>query len=71
MKKPVSFEAAMSRLEEIADLLEDGNTELAQSLKLYEEGAGIAAWCTSELANARRKVTELSVEKLNSESNED
>lgn len=59
-KKPESFEAAMLRLEEIADLLEDGDAELAKSLELYEEGAGLAAWCTEELNNARQKVSQLS-----------
>ncbi len=58
-KNPKSFEAAMLRLEEIANLLEDGDAELAKSLELYEEGAGLAAWCTSELNKARQKVTEL------------
>lgn len=56
-KQPESFEAAMLRLEEIAALLEDGDAPLAQSLTLYKEGAGLAAWCTEQLANARQEVT--------------
>ncbi len=54
---PKSFEAAMQRLEEIANLLEDGEAELAKSLELYKEGAGLAAWCAQQLANARQEVT--------------
>lgn len=50
----------MIRLEEIANLLEDGDAELAKSLELYEEGAGLAAWCTEQLNSARQKVTQLS-----------
>ncbi len=57
--EPKSFEAAMQRLEEIANLLEDGEAELAQSLALYKEGAGLAAWCTQQLQNARQQVTML------------
>lgn len=57
--EPKSFEAAMLRLEEIANLLEDGEAELAQSLALYKEGAGLAAWCTQQLQNARQEVTML------------
>ena len=53
---PKSFEEAMKRLEEIAGLLEDGEAELAQSLALYKEGAGLATWCTEQLANARQEV---------------
>ena len=57
--EPKSFEAAMQRLEEIANLLEDGEAGLAQSLALYKEGAGLAAWCTQQLQNARQQVTML------------
>ena len=60
--KPESFEAAMRRLEEIANLLEDGETELAKSLELYKEGAGLAAYCTKQLKDARQQVTMLSKE---------
>lgn len=55
-KTPESFEAAMLRLEEIANLLEDGDAALAKSLELYKEGAGLAAWCTEQLNNARQEV---------------
>ena len=57
--EPKSFEAAMQRLEEIANLLEDGEAELAQSRALYKGGAGLAAWCTQQLQNARQQVTML------------
>ena len=60
-KEPESFEAAMRRLEEIANLLEDGEAELAKSLELYKEGAGLAAWCTQQLQNARQEVETLHV----------
>ncbi len=59
INEPKSFEAAMLRLEEIANLLEDGEAELAKSLELYKEGAGLAAWCTQQLQNARQEVTML------------
>ena len=59
---PKSFEAAMRRLEEIANLLEDGETELAQSLELYKEGAELAAYCTQQLKDARQQVNMLSKE---------
>ncbi len=59
-KKPESFEAAMRRLEEIANLLEDGEAELAKSLELYKEGAELAAYCTQQLRDARQQVILLS-----------
>ena len=60
--KPESFEKAMLRLEEIANLLEDGEAELAKSLELYKEGAELAAYCTQQLRDARQQVNMLSKE---------
>lgn len=60
MKKKISFEQALQRLEELADILERGELPLADSLKLYEEGAQLAAFCSKELADARQKIIDLS-----------
>lgn len=62
--KPESFEKAMLRLEEIANLLEDGEAELAESLELYKEGAALAAYCTQQLKDARQQVNMLSEESI-------
>ena len=54
----ISFEAALSRLEEIVRLLER-DTEpapLDQSLKLYEEGVSLVRRCAGELDAAEQKV---------------
>jgi len=59
-KKKMTFEEAMERLEEIAVLLEQGNVPLEESLKLYEEGAGLAALCSNTLKNAQQRITEIS-----------
>ena len=69
--KPESFEAAMRRLEEIANLLEDGEAELAQSLELYKEGAELAAYCTRQLREARQQVNQLSKESYSDDNKED
>lgn len=58
--QPESFEAAMLRLEQIANLLEEGEAELTQSLELYKEGAELAAYCTRQLKDARQQVNMLS-----------
>ena len=70
-KKPESFEAAMLRLEEIANLLEDGEAQLAQSLELYKEGAALAAYCTQQLKDARQQVNLLSKESYAASDKED
>lgn len=69
--KPESFEAAMRRLEEIANLLEDGEAELAKSLELYKEGAELAAYCTGQLKDARQQVNMLSKESYSITEKED
>ncbi len=69
-KKPKSFEAAMLRLEEIANLLEDGEAELAKSLELYKEGAELAAYCSQQLKEARQQVTMLSKESYSVDNSE-
>ena len=55
MNKP-SFEEALGRLEEIVGLLERGECNLDQSLKLFEEGAGLAGQCEEMLDKAEQKV---------------
>lgn len=58
-KKEQNFEDSLKRLQEISDLLEKGEIGLEESIKLYEEGIGLANVCYSTLKNAELKVTEL------------
>lgn len=60
-----SFEAALSRLEEITRELEDGELSLDKSLKKFEEGVQLARFCNEQLDEARAKV-ELLLEKNDS-----
>lgn len=52
----LSFEAAMSRLEEIARRLENGQATLDESLALYEEGIALIRFCNEKLIHAEQKV---------------
>ncbi|MCX6135879.1 MAG: exodeoxyribonuclease VII small subunit [Ignavibacteriales bacterium] len=54
-----SFETLMERLEEIVELLEQGELPLDKAISLYEEGAKISAECNDFLA-----ATELKIKKL-------
>ena len=56
----MTFEAAMSRLEEIVRLLESGNAPLDVSLSLYEEGVALVRLCNARLDNAEQLVKILS-----------
>lgn len=60
MKKKLSFEQSLERLEEIAALLEQGNAPLGDALRLYEEGTALAADCSARLNAAQIRITELS-----------
>lgn len=66
MKKNISFEQAMARLDDIAVALESGGVPLEESLRLYGEGAELLALCESKLKDAKLKI-----ETLFSENNEE
>ena len=58
-KKEKTFEESLSRLEEIVRLLEKGDAPLAESLGLFEEGAGLIRACGKLLDEAEQKVVQL------------
>ena len=58
-KKTASFEEALERLETIVERLEDGDCPLEESMKLYEEGVGLASLCGKKLEKARQKIVTL------------
>ncbi len=58
-KKEMSFEDSLARLEEIVKLLEKGDAPLAESLGLFEEGAGLIRVCGKLLDEAEQKVVQL------------
>ncbi|MDR0404341.1 MAG: exodeoxyribonuclease VII small subunit [Oscillospiraceae bacterium] len=55
----MKFEENMKRLEEIAVLLEKGDTPIEELIKLYEEGSKLAAQCYSVLKKSEQKVKTL------------
>lgn len=57
-KKP-SFEAAVSRLDEIVKHLENGDMPLSESLAMFEEGAKLIADCSKLLEEAEQRVVKL------------
>lgn len=52
-----TFEGSMKRLEEIVQRLESGEMSLEESLKTFEEGMQLAAFCSRKLDEAEKKVT--------------
>lgn len=55
----MTFETAMARLEEIVALLESGSCSLDESLKLFEEGTKLTAFCSDSLKKAEQKIVQL------------
>lgn len=60
MPKNLSFETAMQQLEEILQKLENSDTTLEESLKLYEKGAALTTLCYEKLQTAEQTMTQLS-----------
>ena len=58
-QKAFDYEKSFHRLEELAALLEEGSLPLEQSLKLFEEGAGLAAALQKSLAAAEQRLATL------------
>lgn len=56
-EKPLTFEEASARLEEIVKLLEDQKTTLDDSLSLYSEGVQLIGICNKKLDEAEQKIT--------------
>ena len=54
-----SFEQQLTRLGDIVRQLERGDAPLADSLKLFEEGAALVAECTKQLDEAEQRVVKL------------
>jgi exodeoxyribonuclease VII small subunit len=54
------YETKIERLKEIISKIEDGNTSLEESMKLYEQGAVLVRQCETLLAEAELKISTLS-----------
>ena len=52
----LSFEAALGRLEQVVDRLEQGDLELESSLAAFEEGVRLSGRCAGQLDAAKRRI---------------
>lgn len=59
MDKNITFEAAMSRLEEITKALENEKLPLDEAIELYKEGVALSALCKDKLDNAKMQISVL------------
>lgn len=59
-EQKATFEQNIARLEQIVGALEKGDAQLADSLKLFEEGTKLVGACASMLDEAEQQVVKLS-----------
>ena len=57
--QPLTFESAMTELEQLVEKMEDGELTLDESLKAFERGVVLTRLCQNELKNAELKVQQL------------
>ena len=57
----LSFEKALSELEEIVDNLENGSIDLEKSIEFYTRGSHLKAHCQQKLNDAVLKLEEIKV----------
>ena len=52
----LTFEDCLTRLEQIVGQLEAGKLSLEESLRVFEEGIGLARHCAKYLTDAERRI---------------
>ena len=55
-----TYEVTIEQLRQIIEKIEDGNTSLGESMRLYEQGAALVKRCETLLAEAEVKISTLS-----------
>lgn len=58
----MTFEQAMTRLEEIIKSLESDQTSLEHSVDLFQEGIALTKLCSGKLENIENKVAKIVVD---------
>lgn len=59
MLEKMTFEQAMTELETIVATLEKGELTLEQSIKAYEKGVKLTAFCNNQIKAAKLKIEEI------------
>ena len=58
----LTFEQAMSRLEDISETLSAGDISIDESLELYAEGTKLIKMCSEKIKNVSLKIEEIDSE---------
>ena len=62
MKKNISFENSLKRLEDIVSEMENSQLDIDKAMKLFEEGVSLVNQCSTKLDETKKKI-EILVEK--------
>lgn len=62
MKKNITFEESLKRLEKIVSEMENSQLDIDKAMKLFEEGISLVNQCSSKLDETKKKI-EILVEK--------
>ncbi|WP_417449689.1 exodeoxyribonuclease VII small subunit [Kordiimonas sp.] len=58
----LSFEQAMSALDEVVAKLESGNASLEDSIEIYTKGTALKAHCEAKLKDAQAKIEKITLD---------
>ena len=67
MKAPKSFEEGMSRLDAILDRMQQEDTTLTESVKLYAEAASLMEYCHAALDKATLQMDEIDAKRVSAQ----
>ena len=67
MKAPKCFEEGMSRLETILDQMQQEETTLTESVKLYAEAASLMDYCHAALEKATLQMDEIDAKRVSTQ----
>lgn len=66
----LSFEEALSKLEDVVNKLEDESISLDESIDLYEKGIELSDFCTQTLEDAELRIKKVAEKQANNNENE-
>jgi exodeoxyribonuclease VII small subunit len=66
--KKISFEDAMTKLEQIVDKLEEGDVPLEEAIVFYKEGMELSKLCHDKLKSVEEQLTQIITEDGRTES---
>lgn len=67
-EKKLSFEEAMSKLEQIVDRLEEGDVPLEEAIAFYKDGMELSKLCHDKLKSVEEQLTQIITEDGRTES---